>query len=267
VVVPVALLFVFQGKFIYATDAEVLPIAQVLPGGREVSYRTSDGVALTGWFTPSRLPAPACGAPPAALLFHGQGGNRSWEYPLANALAHHGVSVFIAEYRGFAGGDGTPDEAGIAIDARAARDALAVQPGVDPDRVVYVGYSLGTGVATRLATEVAPKALLLLAPYTSLPDIAWERLPGIPYHLLMRDQYDTRSRIPSIDVPLLVVIGTRDEVVPNEQSRRIYELARRPERLVALEGLDHGQVDTRTGDLAIDEVTGFITRHAGCSPS
>jgi uncharacterized protein len=267
VVIPVALLFVFQSKFIYATDAEVLPIASVLPGGREVEYRTSDGLSLTGWFVPSRQSSPHCGPAPAALLFHGQGGNRSWEYPLANALATNGVSVFIAEYRGFAGLEGEPDEDGIATDARAAREALVAQPGVDATRIAYIGYSLGTGVATRLATDVAPKALVLLAPYTSLPDIAWERLPGIPYHVLMHDKFDTLSRIGSIDAPVLVVIGTADEIVPTEQSRRVYEAAKRPDAFIRLDGLNHGDIDARAGELAIDALRAFLARHVGCDPA
>jgi fermentation-respiration switch protein FrsA (DUF1100 family) len=264
--VPVLLLYLFQGAFLYATGSEVLPIATVLPGGTEVRYRTDDGVELLGWFLPSKQPTPSCGAAPAALLFHGQGGNRSWEYPLANALAAHGISVFIAEYRGFGGTEGSPSEDGITLDARAALAALQAQPGVAPDRIVYIGYSLGTGVAARLAATAPPKGLVLLAPYTSLPDIAWERMPLLPYHLLMHDQYDTLSRIGAVDVPLVVVISSTDEVVPPEQSRRVYEAARHPEMFVPLDGLSHAEVEGRAGDLAIAQIAGFTTNHAGCAP-
>jgi fermentation-respiration switch protein FrsA (DUF1100 family) len=264
-VVPVLLLYLFQGVFVYGPDADVLPIATVLPGGSEVTYSTADGLALRGWFLPSRQASPSCGAAPAALLFHGQGGNRSWEYPLANALAAHGISVFIAEYRGFGGSEGSPSEEGISIDAQAALAALRAQPGVAADRIVYVGYSLGTGVATRLAATAPPKGLVLLAPYTSLPDVAWERMPLLPYHMLMHDQFDTLSRIGAVDVPLAVVISRTDEVVPPEQSRRVYEAARQPEMFVPLDGLSHAEVDGRAGDLAIAQIAGFTTNHAGCT--
>jgi fermentation-respiration switch protein FrsA (DUF1100 family) len=81
----------------------------------------------------------------------------------------------------------------------------------------------------------------------------------------MHDQFDTLSRIGSIDVPLAIVVGADDEVVPNEQSRRVYEAAKQPDLFLSLAGQDHGGVEARSGDLAIDQITRFVNDHAGCT--
>ncbi len=265
--VPVVLLYLFQDRFLFVTDDAVLPAAAVLPDARDVSYTTADGVTLTGWFVASRRPSPTCGPAPALILFHGQGGNHSGEYPLATALADRGIGVFLAEYRGFAGASGTPSEEAMAVDAQAAFDAVAARDDVDPARIIDAGFSLGTGVAIRLAATRPVAGVVLLAPYTSLPDIAWTRLPGLPYRLLMRNQFDSRTRIASVRAPVFVVVGAADEVVPNEQSAELYALAPRPDGYVVLDGRDHLAVDREAGTAAGPALETFITDHAACSSS
>ena len=123
---------------------------------------------------------------------------------------------------------------------------------------------LGTGVAVRLASERKPSALILLAPYTSLPDVAWTRLPGIPYRLLMRTQFDSLSRIGAIDAPLAVVVGTNDDTVPNDQSRRLFAAAAHPELYLPVDGAGHVDIDVATPRPTLDALAAFIHTHAGC---
>jgi len=78
-----------------------------------------------------------------------------------------------------------------------------------------------------------------LAPYTSLPDVAWTRLPGLPYRLLMRSHVDSRARITSVRVPLLVVRGSDDRTVPPEQSQLVFDAANQPKQIVTISGADH----------------------------
>ncbi len=263
--VPVALLYVFQDRFVFVTDDPMLPASVVLPDARDLAYTTADGVRLTGWFVASRRPPPTCGPSPAVVLFHGQGGNRSGEYPIATALADRGVSVLLAEYRGFAGMEGSPSEDAMALDAQAAFDALAARPDVDSRRIIDAGFSLGTGVAIRLATARPVAGVVLLAPFTSLPDIAWSRLPVLPYGVLMRNQFDSRARIGSVQAPVLVVVGSADDVVPNDQSSEIYRLAQQPQGYVVLAGRDHLAVDREVGTEAGPTLGAFIDRNAACS--
>ena len=266
-VVPVALLWVFQDLMVFAATDDVPPIAQIAPGARELTYVAADGTTLAGWYFPARARPTGCDHQPAVVLFHGQASTRASETPLATALAAHGVSVLVAEYRGFGGAEGAPSEDGLVLDAHAAADALGHQAGVDPAHLGYIGYSLGTGVAVRLAAERRPDALVLLAPYTSLPDMAWERLPGLPYRLLMRARFDSLEHIRHVDAPVLVVTGTADEVIPNEQSRRVYEAARHPAAHVEIPGADHLGVDRSAAGPAIEALTDVVLTGAGCPSS
>lgn len=264
IVVPVALLWILQDSLVFLPDDDVPPIAQAAPGATELRYEAADGTALVGWYFPAAAPPAGCDHQPAVVLLHGQASTRASEAPLAGALAAHGVAVLVAEYRGFGGVEGAPSEDGLVLDAHAAADALGRQPGVDPSHLGFVGYSLGTGVAVRLAAERRPDALVLLAPYSSLPDMAWERLPGLPYRLLMRARFDSLEHIREVDAPLLVVTGAADEVIPNEQSRRVYEAARRPVGHVEVPGANHVGVDQAAAGPHLGALTDVLRSGAGC---
>ena len=264
--VPLALLYVFQDQFVFFTgDEAVPPIATALPRARTVAYRTADGVALEAWFLPARTPQGGCAHAATILLFHGQNQSRASEAPLASALAERGVNVVLAEYRGFGGMEGTPSEDGLVADARAALEVTRTLPEVDPDRVVVAGFSLGTGVAAALAVEQPSAGLVLLAPYTSMPDMAWHRLPVLPYGLLMKARFDTVARVASSDVPVLVVASNTDEIIPVVQSERVHDAARNADALARVDGLDHSQVGAAPRTLA--PITDFVARHAPCPGS
>jgi fermentation-respiration switch protein FrsA (DUF1100 family) len=240
VVVPVMVLYATQDRFIYLPTQEVPPIQQVLPGGSEVRYTTADGVELTGWLVVGEGSPTEPG--PAAVLFHGNQGNRAAMAELARVLNDEGYTVLLAEYRGFGGMAGQPSEAGLLRDARAAVDVVERRAGVDPDQVVYIGHSLGTAVATALASERPPRSLVLLAPFTSLPEVAWSRLPLLPYRALMPDEYDSLARIDDVGAPLLIVGGTDDEIVPAHHSEELYNAAEEPRHLVMIPGAHHDLV-------------------------
>lgn len=207
------------GAHVFLPDDEVAPIRQAAPGASELRYEAADDTALVGWYFPPAARPTGCAHQPAVVLFHGRAANRASEVPLASALAAHGVAVLVAEFRGFGGVEGVPSEDGLVLDALAAADALGRQPGVDPAHLGYIGFSLGTGVAVRLAAERRPDSLVLLAPYTSLPDLAWESLPGLPYRQLMRARFDSLEHIRDVDAPVLVVTGTGASTRSSRTSR------------------------------------------------
>lgn len=264
--VPTALLYAFQDQFVfYGGSDPVPPIGTELPRGRTVAYRTDDGTTLEGWFIAARTPPAGCAHAATILLFHGQNQSRASEAPLATALAERGLNVMLAEYRGFGGMDGAPSEDALQADARAAVTATTSLADVDPSRLVLAGYSLGTGVAATLATEHASAGLILLAPYTNMADMAWHRLPVLPYSLLMKARFDTVNHVAEIDTPVLVVASATDDIVPFEQSERVFAAARHPDALARVDGLNHGQVGVAPRTLG--PITDFAARVAPCSPS
>jgi hypothetical protein len=221
VVVGVALVWAWQGRLIYLPDVSpVPPAADALPGARDVVLTTSDGVELGAWYLP---PAEGCAA--AVLVAQGNGGNRAGRVDLAQAIGAQGLGVLLFDYRGYGGSSGTPSEAGLARDARAARDHLVGEAGIAPRHLVYLGESLGTGVVTALAVEHPPAALVLRSPFTSLAD-AGRVAFRVPVGWLLRDRYEVREQVGRVGAPVAVVYGTADTIVPAAQSRRVAEAAR-----------------------------------------
>jgi uncharacterized protein len=253
----VGLLWAFQRHLIYLpSPGPVPPAASVLPGAEDVSFQTADGLRLRGWFVP-----PVGGARPpgpAVLVCNGNGGDRSMRAALAAALSRLGLAVLLFDYRGYGGNPGSPTEAGLAADARAALGYLAGRPEVDPERVVYFGESLGAAVALRLATERPPAALVLRSPFASLAEVGQRHYPVLPVSLLLRDRYDSAALAGRLSAPLLVVAGGRDRIVPASHSRRLFAAAPQPKRLVVLEGADHNDLDLLAGPRLVEELRSFL---------
>jgi hypothetical protein len=123
---------------------------------------------------------------------------------------------------------------------------------------VYVGESLGTAVAVRLAVERPPSALVLRSPFASMAEIAGHHYPYLPVRWLLRDRYPSIDLIARLDCPLLVIAGRSDTIVPFSQSERLYAAATAPKRLVALPALDHNDEALLAGPEVIREIVAFV---------
>lgn len=226
------------------------------PGAHPLQLRTDDGLSLGAWFFP---PAGPAGPAPAILVFNGNAGDRSHRLPLAAALATRGYAVLLFDYRGYAGNPGRPTETGLRADARAAAAALAARPEVDPARVAYFGESLGAAVAGGLATELPPAALILRSPPPSIAAVGRHHYPFLPVlEPLLLDRYPLARQLRDVAVPLLVVVAQRDEVVPPELSRHVFDAAPGPKRLLVLPAAHHNDPALFAGPRLLDEVTVFL---------
>jgi len=250
VVAPTVLMWLVQRRLIYLPAGDVPAVSRVLPGAEEVVVRTDDGLDLAAWWLPPDL------AGVAAVFFHGNAGNRADRAPMARALHAAGIGVLLVDYRGYGGNSGHPTEEGLVGDGLAAVAYLRSRDEVDPDRIVLVGRSLGSGVALGVAARRAPAAVVLVSPFASLDDVARAhyRLPMIGW--LLRDHFPNLSRIRELDVPVLVVAGSGDTIVPPEQSREVYEAAPGRKRWVLVEGADHD--DAALKDRAVEETIAFV---------
>lgn len=248
------LAWLFQRKLIYFPMRHPVPsIRSFVATGEDVSFPTEDGIRLDGWFLPSEDGVEGA----AMLVFNGNAGDRSFRLPLALALARSGYSVLLFDYRGYGGNGGSPSESGLIADARAARAYLAGRPDVDPDRIVYLGESLGSAVAVGLAAEHPPAALVLRSPFTSLAQLGRHHFPILPVRLLIRDRFASIDRIGSVSCPVLVVAGDADRIVPIGYSRKLFEAARQPKRLAVIPGADHNDAALLDGERFLDEVARF----------
>lgn len=253
----VLVLWGIQRRLIYLpSGGPVPPAGTVLPGARDVSLVTGDGLRLGAWLVPPGGPDRGV----TVLVAPGNAGDRSLRAPLAQALRAKGLSVLLMDYRGYGGNPGDPTEAGLALDIRAAHRHLVEELGIRPDRLIYFGESLGAAVVTELAAEHPPAGLLLRSPFVDLPAVAGVHYPLLPVRALLWDRFPVADTIRRVHVPTTVVLGTADSIVPPEQSRTVARATPRPATVVEVPGADHNDAALLNGPQLIDAVTALADR-------
>jgi fermentation-respiration switch protein FrsA (DUF1100 family) len=238
----------------FPIDRVPTPSEVGLPDAEEVSFETSDGLRLNGWFVAASDPSPSA----TVLVFNGNAGNRGHRAALASALRRYRLQILLFDYRGYGGNPGAPSEPGLAADSRAAHAYLVGRADVDPARLVYFGESLGTAVAVDLSTDHPPTALVLRSPFTSMVDVGRYHYPFLPIGLLLRDRYLTQDKLHRTRAPLLIIGGSKDRIVPIELTRRVYERALEPKTLLVLNGVDHNDSALLAGNQMIEAIVRFL---------
>jgi fermentation-respiration switch protein FrsA (DUF1100 family) len=258
-VVGLAILFALQRQLLFPGGKEPPSLKRAgLVGLMEpIEITTADGLTLLAWYHKAQNPDS-----PLILLLHGNGGTIEIRAAKAKTYIDAGYGVLMPEYRGYGGNPGSPSEDGLYADGRAAL-AFAAAQGVAPGRVVLLGESLGTGVAVQMAVEQRVAALVLQAPYSSIADVAQADFPLLPVWWLVRDRFDSVDKIARVGVPLLVVHGERDEVVPVRFGRALFAAASEPKEALWLPGSGHGVIGQHAVDAAVVD---FLERK-GVAPS
>jgi fermentation-respiration switch protein FrsA (DUF1100 family) len=199
----------------------------------DVSFTASDGVKLNGWFFPADTNSPR--ARLAVLICHGNGGNISHRLGLYDTLLGTGVSVFAFDYRGYGRSAGRPGEEGTYLDAQAAHAWLR-QKGFAATNIIAFGESLGGGIASELAVREPLAGLVLQSTFTSVTDLGAEFYPWLPVRTLGSIRYDTRSKLPRIRVPVLVMHSRDDSLVKFHHAERNFAAANEPRLLWEIPG-------------------------------
>ncbi len=252
-------LWLFQRNLIYFPDDGPLPPAgSVMPGGRDVVLNTSDGLELGAWEVP---PSFGYDRGFVVLVAPGNAGHRGGRTGLASRLAEAGFTVLLVDYRGYGGNPGSPSEEGLARDVRAARSHLLTE-GWAPERIIYLGESLGCAPLVALAVEHPPAGLVLRSPFEELAAVAGHHYPFLPAKLLLRDRYPVAGLIADVQVPTVVVYGSADTIVPPEQSQHVAALAGGPVEVVRVEGADHNDIVLAEGSQLIGAVVTLADRLA-----
>jgi uncharacterized protein len=248
--VAVGMLTALQRQLIYFPDSTTVPPAgEVIRGARDLTLHTSDGLALGAWFVPA---SPAEDTHLAVLVAPGNGGSRSGRAGLATELSRRGLSVLLMDYRGYGGNPGSPSEDGLARDAMAA--ALALEElGYPAERTIYFGESLGAGVVAALQARRPPAGVVLRSPFTELADVAAHHYPWLPVRQLLKDRFPVTSLLSVSGVPVTVIYGDRDSVVPTELSARVADAAGSLVERVVIRGADHND-EVMFGPVVADAV-------------
>ena len=248
VVLPIVALASCQNSLIYHPHAE--EVAPNFPAVEAVRIETEDGESLVAWYLRPQAEQPVF------LFFDGNGGRPHIWGGRWRRIAESGAGFLAVYYRGYSGSTGRPSERGLHLDARAGYDWL-IEHGYQPRDIVIHGFSLGSGVAVRLASERPARALVLEAPFTGVDDVAAAHFTPLSA-LLIRDRFRTRDWISDVRMPVLIVHGDADTVIPFAQGERLYALANDPKQFVRMAGSDHA---TLVRDGIYPHIAMFLEQH------
>ncbi|MGH7283059.1 MAG: alpha/beta hydrolase [Polyangiaceae bacterium] len=214
--VSVGVAFLVYPRVLFPAPASPPPIP--LGVGEPLSARAKDGVTANALYFAPRDPNA-----PVVVFFHGNGETVSYDLWRAQNIEELGFGAMLAEYRGYgtASANGSPSEAGLYADAEAELEALVRDKHVEKKRIALWGFSLGTGVASEMASRGWGCAVILEAPFTSILDEAEHFTPFFPNSWIVKDRFDTLSKAPKITQPALVVQGTADKTVPFAFGERV----------------------------------------------
>lgn len=243
-----------QRAFLFRVDATPAPAAASgLPRVEDVALSVGGGVTLAGWLVP-----PQRADAPVIVYFHGNAGTLMRRVERFRQLTESGAGLIAFHYRGYGGSTGEPGEGALTVDSRAVfQEAVRRYP--DHRRVIY-GESLGSGVATQLAVRVSAEALILDSPFLSILDRATASYPWLPVSWLLNHHFRSDLAMPHIRMPLLVLHGARDAVVPIGEGERLFALAREPKVFVRFDEAGHVAAFRHGGT---EHIRRFLRERAG----
>ena len=225
-------------------------------GADEVWFSAKDGARLHGWYFPAqKKPAAA-----TIIYFHGNGGNISNVRWLGESLAKRGFEVLLFDYRGYGRSDGTATyETELYLDGEAAVLFVVNEKHVAPHRIVLYGQSLGTAVATEVATRQKVGAVVLESGFSSASSLAATALPWLPrfLHAVARNRFQSAEKLRLVRVPVLISHGEPDPVIPSDEGRALFAAANEPKEFLIVPGAGHN-VFGSAGSAYHDQLEKFI---------
>ncbi len=222
-----------QRKLLYFPDTRRMSPTEVgLSDVAERAIATAPGQEVLVWQGRARA------GYPTLLYFHGNAGSFATRYERIRKYLAEGYGVVMMTYRGFGGSTGTPSEAANVADAKAVYDQLR-REGIPAGKIVLYGELLGTGVAMQVAAEKPVAGVILDAPYTSIVDLAAIHYPWLPVRFLMTDRYESLPLAHRITVPVLIVHGTEDTIIPVAMGKELASAIAGPVQTALIEGAGH----------------------------
>lgn len=217
----------------------------------DVRFRSADGTRLAGWFIHTTNETPRG----TVIHCHGNAQNMTAHFSFVDWLPRHGFNVFTFDYRGYGLSEGKPDRDGVLMDTLAAIEHVSHRPDVDPRRIVLLGQSLGGANAIAAIGENSNAASVVRAvvsdsSFYSYRSLVRDKIGQVPVvsllkwplsYLVVSEAHspgDAIKRFPP-GLPILLLQGKSDRVVPWQHGQRLYEAAHEPRQLILLEDLDH----------------------------
>jgi len=217
----------------------------------EVWFTAENGVRLHGWWVPKP-------GGPTLLWFHGNAGNISHRLENLKLLWDLvGVQVFIFDYREYGKSEGRISREGTYKDAAAAYRYITQDRKEPADELILFGRSLGTALAVDLAVRLPCRALIIESPFTNSADMAKLFAPFM-FDWRPKVPYDNLGKIGGLKVPVLIIHGEQDEIIPVNMSRRLFAAALEPKELYIIPGAHHNDTYLVGGAAYFQRLRAFI---------
>ena len=187
-----------------------------------VKIQTSDNLILNGWFHKKDIKNFK-----TLVFFHGNAGTLDNRIYKLNHFKDIDINFLIIAWRGFSGNEGKPTEKNLYIDGQSAVNWI-INKGVKEEDIILYGESLGTGIASEIAQHKNYAGVILETPFTSMIAAAKKFYPYLPVNLLLKDKYENDKKINNINIPIMVLHGKKDTIVPFSMGKKIFELAKEP---------------------------------------
>lgn len=234
----------------------------------EVDFQSKDGTRLSGWFIP------AVGTPKGTVIhFHGNAQNMTAHFGFVSWLPAQGFNLFVFDYRGYGKSAGKASRRGLYEDSLAALDYIATRPGLDANKLLVLGQSLGGANAIAAVGSRPPggvRAVVIDSAFASYRGIVHDKIAVMPLlsvfrtplsHLLIGNSLSPEAVVANIaPTPLLIIHGTSDPVIPYSHGQRLFELAREPKQFWTIQGGDHTEAFADAGSPYRQRLVDFFNK-------
>ena len=225
--------YIFQRNLLYHPKENNYSDDHLLVNIEKVKIKTEDNIELISWFHKKNI-----NNYKTLLFLHGNAGSLENRIHKINHFKNMNINFLIIAWRGFSKNKGKPTERGLYKDARSAVQWLTSKNIKEKNIIIY-GESLGTGVAVEIAQNKNFAGIILESPFTSMIDAGKDKYPFLPVRLLLKDKYQSDKKIKNINIPILIMHGKVDNIVPFYMGKKMYELANQPKYSYFSEYDDH----------------------------
>ena len=232
-IVIVVFVYFYQRNLLYHPSENNYQDAKIEFDYEEIFIKVDDEIKLKSWIVKKDFKKFK-----TLVLFHGNAGHLSNRIYKINELNKLNINILLISWRGFSGNKGSPTEKNLYQDAKAAIKWLNEQK-IENEQIILYGESLGSGVAIEIAKKNNFNGIILESPFTSIENSAKIYYPYLPVKLLLKDKYDSISKIKMINIPILIMHGKKDDVVPFAMGKELFEKANIPKHSYFTSEDDH----------------------------
>jgi hypothetical protein len=227
-------------------------VSTLTPRPVDHTITTPDGVRLHAWLFPAGDPAA-----PLLIQFHGNGGNLTYRADFAEALARRGISVLLFDYRGYGKSEGSPSESKLYVDGLAVYDYARSTLGAPAERIALYGESLGGAYAADVAANRPVRCVVIESSFHSAASVA-NAVYKVPIGIFLGDSLPTARALRRARVPVLVIHGDADTIIPFACGRELFDALEGPKEMWVVKGADHNDLPDVGGDAYFERVAGFV---------